>query len=67
MNNLKFQCALSCKGTTPFSQSFFEAKDLKEAETKGAQIAKDFKTMDQRLKEFIKENGGVISTVTQLN
>lgn len=67
MENLKFQCLLSCKKETPFFQSFFEAKDQKEADAKGADLAKNFKTTDQRLKEYIKENGGVTSTVTQVN
>lgn len=66
MNTSKFQCLLSCKGSQAFSQSFFVAEDQKQADAKGAELAKNFKTTDARLKEYIKENGGVVSTVTEV-
>lgn len=56
----KYQTTLSVKGMTPpIQQIQFVAKDQKEAEAKGLELAKDFKTKDELLKETIKKAGGL--------
>lgn len=56
----KYQTTISVKGMTPpIQQIQFVAKDQKEADAKGTELAKNFKTTDQLLKETIQKAGGL--------
>ena len=63
----KYQTTISVKGMTPpIKQEFFIAKDQAEADKKGQELVKDFKTTDPMLKETIKKAGGLEAVTIEL-